>query len=66
MKICVIAARYGISGVPLAQFRLARAFANLGHEVELIFGTENSGTRIPNSSNFKVLSLKKDHVKNVF
>jgi hypothetical protein len=49
MKICVIAARFGLSGVPLAQFKLARALSRAGHEVELIYGFINPGNKIPNS-----------------
>lgn len=47
MKISVISARYAISGVPLAQLRLARALAASGHKVELVFGLINSGYRAP-------------------
>ena len=46
MKICIIAGRYGLSGVPRAQYRLARALAESGHEVELIFGAVNTGYQI--------------------
>ena len=38
MKIAVLVARYSISGVPLAQVRLARALAEQGHRVTLVFG----------------------------
>ena len=38
MKIAVLVARYSISGVPLAQVRLARALADQGHRVTLVFG----------------------------
>ena len=47
MKISVIAARYAISGVPLAQLRFARALAALGHDVELIYGLVNHGYSLP-------------------
>lgn len=42
MKITVLVARYSISGVPLAQIRLARALAEDGHQVTLIFGYAGS------------------------
>lgn len=62
MKICVIAARFGLSGVPLAQLKLARALSNLGHEVELIYGFVNPGNKIPTSHNFKIIDLCKKRV----
>lgn len=46
MRIHVIAGRYAISGVPLAQIRLARALASAGHSVELTFGLVNPGYTI--------------------
>ena len=36
--IAIIVARFSISGVPLAQIRLARALTEAGHRVTLIFG----------------------------
>lgn len=36
--IAIIVARFSISGVPLAQIRLARALTDAGHRVTLIFG----------------------------
>lgn len=62
MKICVIAARFGLSGVPLAQFKLARALSRAGHEVELIYGFINPGNKIPNSDSFKISILNKKRV----
>ena len=38
MKILVISPVYSIAGVPLAQLRLAKSLAKLGHNVELIYG----------------------------
>ena len=38
MTIAVLVARYSISGVPLAQVRLARALAAEGHRVTILFG----------------------------
>jgi glycosyltransferase involved in cell wall biosynthesis len=66
MKICVIAGRYGISGVPLAQYRLAKALAKLGHNVELVFGSINVGCKIPSSGKFKILTLNKNRVLLMF
>jgi len=66
MKICVIAGRYGLSGVPLAQYRLARALASRGHDVELVFGVVNSGFEAPFSQQFKILILNKRRVLGMF
>jgi glycosyltransferase involved in cell wall biosynthesis len=38
LKVCIITATYSFTGVALAQVRFARALAERGHEVELIFG----------------------------
>ena len=38
MKISLLAGTFSLSGVPLAQLKLARAFAKKGHDVELIYG----------------------------
>ena len=54
MKILVIAGRYGLSGVPLAQLKLAKALARDGHQVELIFGAVNDGNKLPESNLFKI------------
>ena len=66
MKICVIAGRYGLSGVPLAQFRFARSLSRLGHEVEIVFGSVDAGNKIPYSKNFKITNLNKRRVSLMF
>ncbi len=38
MTIVLLVARFSISGVPLAQMRMARALAEVGHRVTLVFG----------------------------
>ena len=38
MKITVVTSQYSVTGVPLAQKRLARGLAKKGHQVELVFG----------------------------
>lgn len=62
MKICVIAGLYRLSGVPLAQLKLARALFNDGHDVELIYIGNEPGYAVPNSENFKIINLKKKRV----
>lgn len=66
MKILVLAGRYGLSGVPLAQLRFARALASEGHNVELIYGAVNDGHTLPSSDIFKVLTLNKLRVSQMF
>ena len=44
MKICIITACFSLTGVPLAQVRLARALLNRGHDVELLFGNVNDSS----------------------
>lgn len=62
MKILVIAGRFGISGVPLAQMRFARALARRGHEVELLYGMTNEGHVLPVVEGVTVRSLGKPRV----
>ena len=38
MKITLFAGTFSLSGVPLAQFKLARAFSGKGYDVDLIYG----------------------------
>lgn len=45
MKIAVITARYSVSGVPLAQIRLANALRRRGSHVDLLFGRIGSGAK---------------------
>ena len=62
MKIIVIAGRYGISGVPLAQLRFARALAKRGNQVELIFGMLNDQHEAPSVEGVTVRILGKARV----
>ena len=62
MKICVLAARYALSGVPLAQLRFARALSAAGHDVELIFGLINPGYSLPKIDGVSVLIMNKSRV----
>ena len=66
MKICVIAGRYALSGVPLGQLKLAKALSRLGHKVELIYGDINPGHKIPYSKHFIVRTLNKVRVSSMF
>lgn len=62
MKILVIAGRFGISGVPLAQMRMARALASRHHQVELIYGMINAGHTAPTVEGVVVRSFDKPMV----
>ena len=55
MKISVISARYALSGVPLAQLRFAKALGLLGNNVDLIYGTINSGNTPPIDSDINIV-----------
>lgn len=62
MRICVLAARYAISGVPLAQLRFARSLSDMGHEVDLVFGLINPGYRLPEVEGVNVRVMGKARV----
>ena len=62
MKISLIAGTFSLSGVPLAQFKLARAFSNEGHEVELIYGKIFDKKNIPKQDKFKIINFNKSRV----
>ena len=65
MKILVIAGRYGLSGVPLAQLKLSKALARDGHQVELIYGAVNEGNKLPESNLFKISTLNSQRVSSM-
>lgn len=46
-RILLLAGRFGLSGVPLAQLRLARVLAERGHTVKLVYGMLNEGIAPP-------------------
>jgi glycosyltransferase involved in cell wall biosynthesis len=62
MKICVITSRFGLSGVPLAQLKFARALTSIGHEVDYIVGYMNEGTKLPIINNIEVYIFNKKRV----
>jgi glycosyltransferase involved in cell wall biosynthesis len=57
MRIGVVTAHYGITGVPLAQARLARALARNGHDVDLIIGHVPPGLEVPAEPGVEVVAL---------
>lgn len=65
-KICLVVARYSISGVPLAQIRLARAFAERGYSVNLIIGYIPNEHSIPEIDGVRVVNFGRNRVLNLF
>lgn len=65
MKFTVIVARYAITGVPLAQARLARTLAARGHEVDLIIGYAVKGLPLPELDGVTVINLNQPKARNI-
>lgn len=65
MKAAVCIARFSISGVPLAQIRLARALARAGMEVELIVGYSAASLTIPDIPGVRVRRLARPKVRSL-
>jgi glycosyltransferase involved in cell wall biosynthesis len=63
MKIAVAVARYSISGVPLAQIRLARALADAGHDVDLVVGFVPPELTLPDVPGVNRIVLGRDKVR---
>lgn len=62
MKVAVLLARYGISGVPLAQGRLAQTLSEAGHDVDFLVGCVNHGHQAPKLPGVEVQVLGKERV----
>lgn len=60
--IVFFVARFSYSGVPLAQLRLAKSFARMGYDVEVVFGYIPKGLELPNGIDFSVVDLQCDRV----
>lgn len=65
MKFTVVVARYAITGVPLAQARLASALAARGHEVDLVIGYVAEGLPVPELDGVTVLNFKRPKARNI-
>jgi len=65
MKIAVVTPRFAISGVPLAQFRFARALAGAGHQVDLIIGRVDPHLNMPSAPNVNVIALDRSKVRHM-
>jgi glycosyltransferase involved in cell wall biosynthesis len=66
LKIAVVTPRYAISGVPLAQWRFAAAFASLGHEVDLIIGRCDANLSVPPAPGVRVTVLGSGKTRGMF
>lgn len=64
-KILLLAGRYGLSGVPLAQLRLARVLASRGHTVKLVYGMLNDGIEPPVSDGLDIVFLQRARVSSM-
>ncbi len=65
MKFTVIVARYAITGVPLAQARLAKTLAARGHEVDLIIGFVAEGLPVPELDDVTVIHLNRPKTRHI-
>ncbi len=65
-RIFVVTPTYGLSGVPLAQIRLARSLAEEKHHVTLVIGNNLSSLKLPFLPNVNVLVLDKSRVLYMF
>lgn len=65
MRISFLIPRFAISGVPLAQIRLARALVNKGHEVTIVFGYVDPAYALPNLDSILVHSWNIPRVRNM-
>lgn len=65
MKFTVIVARYAITGVPLAQARLASALAARGHEVDLLVGFVAEGLPVPEVDGVTVIHLNRPKARQI-
>jgi glycosyltransferase involved in cell wall biosynthesis len=65
MKLTVIVARYAITGVPLAQARLATALTARGHEVDLIIGYVSAGVPLPNLHGVNIIHLNRPKARHI-
>ncbi len=65
MKIAVITPVYALAGVPLAQIRLARAFAARGHNVDLRIGRVLAGYSFVPPTNLTVYIWNRPNVRSL-
>mgnify|MGYP001212966670 CR=1 FL=1 len=66
MKIAIITPVFSIAGVPLAQYRFARALAQRNHEVELIIGFLPTDLTPQEAPGLKINILNRNSVSKMF
>ena len=66
MKITIVTPVYALSGVPLAQVRLARSIAARGHTVDLIIGRILDGYVFTPPTGLNVIILNLPNVRSMF
>ena len=66
LRIAVVTPRYTLTGVPLAQWRFAKALAKAGHEVHLIIGNADPGLRVPPAPGVAIKVLHAQTAKGMF
>ena len=65
MKFTVIVARFAITGVPLAQMRMASSLAARGHKVDLVIGFVADGLTVPTLDGVSLIILDKPKARNL-
>ncbi len=63
MKICIATPIYTIAGVPLAQFRFARALADKGYDVDFLTGHIDPNYEVPPVVGVNVINLNRRNVR---
>ncbi|WP_343219807.1 glycosyltransferase [Methylosinus sporium] len=63
--ICFFTARYSVSGVPLAQLRLAKAFRERGYRVDFVFGYVPPGVDAPKSGGISIYDFGQPRAVNL-
>jgi len=62
MKVTFFTARYSISGVPLAQIRLAKLFREKGYDVDFVIGYVPDNLKLPYLERINIINLNKPRV----
>ena len=65
MRFTVIVARIAITGVPLAQMRMASSLAARGHQVDLVIGFVADGLTVPTLDGVSIIILNKPKARNL-
>ena len=66
MKIAFFTARYSLTGVPLAQIRLAKLFLSRGYSVDFILGYVPEDLELPNLKGMDTIVFDRQRVSTMF